>query len=127
MHQHRLVNAITELGKHPGCGARAVAFDLIFSERSLYATLGESDDDRDLAERIAGKPVVQSVMFTYAPPDGSETPPDRKWPDGLLSQRDASVRNGAKLLSTHLFRCSLQRRQEERPPTEARARHPKDR
>src|SRR5882672_8739483 len=68
-------------------GARAVAFDLIFSERSLYATLGESDDDRDLAERIAGKPVVQSVMFTYAPPDGSETPPDRKWPDGLLSDR----------------------------------------
>jgi adenylate cyclase len=68
-------------------GARAVAFDLIFSERSLYTALGESDDDRDFAERIAGKPIVQSVMFNYAAPDGSETPPDRAWPDGLLSDR----------------------------------------
>ena len=68
-------------------GARAVAFDLIFSEPSLYARLGESDDDRDFAERTAGKPVVQSVMFTTEPPDGSGTPPDRAWPDGLLSDR----------------------------------------
>ena len=26
-------------------------------------------------------------MLGYAPPDGSETPPDRKWPDGLLTDR----------------------------------------
>ena len=68
-------------------GARAVAFDLIFSEPSLYARLGESDDDREFADRTAGKPVVQSVMFTTEPPDGSGTPPDRAWPDGLLSDR----------------------------------------
>ena len=68
-------------------GARAVAFDLIFSERSIYSRMEVMPDDRDFADRTAGKPVVQSVMFTYAPPDGSETPPDRKWPDGLLSDR----------------------------------------
>jgi len=68
-------------------GARAVAFDLIFSEPSLYARLGESDDDRDFAAQTAGKPVVQSVMFTSEPPDGSGAPPDRTWPNGLQSDR----------------------------------------
>jgi adenylate cyclase len=68
-------------------GARAVAFDLLFSERSIYTKLGETPDDRDFAEKTAGKPVVQSIMLGYAPPDGSETPPDRAWPDGLLTDR----------------------------------------
>jgi adenylate cyclase len=68
-------------------GARAVAFDLIFSERSIYSRLEVMPDDRDFADRTAGKPVVQSVMFGYAVPDGSEGPPDRAWPDGLLSDR----------------------------------------
>ncbi|HEY2993691.1 MAG TPA: CHASE2 domain-containing protein [Methylomirabilota bacterium] len=68
-------------------GARAVAFDLIFSERSIYSRMDVMPDDRDFADRTAGKPVVQSVMFAYAPPDGSESPPDRTWPDGLLSDR----------------------------------------
>jgi adenylate cyclase len=68
-------------------GARAVAFDMIFSERSIYTRLEVADDDREFAARTAGKPVLQSVMFTREPPDGSGVPPDRAWPDGLLSDR----------------------------------------
>jgi adenylate cyclase len=68
-------------------GARAVAFDLIFSETSLYTRLGEDDDDREFARRIVGKPVLQSVMFSSEPPDGSQAPPDRAWPNGLISDR----------------------------------------
>ena len=68
-------------------GARAVAFDMILSERSIYTRIGYSDDDRDFAAATAGKPVVQSMMLTREPPDGSGIRPDRRWPDGLLSNR----------------------------------------
>ena len=68
-------------------GARAVAFDMIFSEQSIYTKLGEVEDDRALAAATAGKPVVQSVMFSREPLDSSGVQPDRAWPDGLLSDR----------------------------------------
>jgi len=68
-------------------GARAVAFDMILSERSIYTRLAVADDDRDFAAATAGKPVVQSLMLTREPPDGSGVPPDRRWPDGLLANR----------------------------------------
>jgi adenylate cyclase len=68
-------------------GARAVAFDMIFSERSLYTRLGQSEDDRDFARMTTGKPVVQAMMLSREPPDGSGVPPDRRWPDGLVSNR----------------------------------------
>jgi adenylate cyclase len=68
-------------------GARAVAFDMIFSEQSIYTALGFNDDDLQFAARTVGKPVVQSVMFAREPPDGSGVQPDRKWPDGLRTDR----------------------------------------
>jgi adenylate cyclase len=68
-------------------GARAVAFDMIFSERSIYTKLGEVEDDRALAAATAGKPVVQSVMFTREALDSAGVQPDRAWPDGLLADR----------------------------------------
>jgi adenylate cyclase len=68
-------------------GARAVAFDMIFSEPSIYTQQKIADDDREFAARTAGKPVVQALMFSRESPRGSDIPPDRKWPDGLRSDR----------------------------------------
>ncbi len=68
-------------------GARAVAFDLILSERSIYTRLEVADDDREFAAKTAGRPVVQSVMLAREPPDGSGAPPDRQWPAGLADNR----------------------------------------
>ena len=67
-------------------GARAVAFDMIFSEPSIYTRLAVVDDDRDFAAATAGRPVVQSVMLRREPPD-SDIPPDKRWPEGLLTNR----------------------------------------
>jgi adenylate cyclase len=71
-------------------GARAVAFDLVFSERSIYTQLEVADDDRVLAAATAGRPVVQSVMLTREALDGPGVHADRAWPAGLLG--DARVR-----------------------------------
>ncbi|HEU5196975.1 MAG TPA: CHASE2 domain-containing protein [Methylomirabilota bacterium] len=68
-------------------GARAVAFDMIFSERSIYSRLGVADDDRELAKAIAGKPVVQAVMLSDEVTAGPTAKADRAWPDGLLTDR----------------------------------------
>jgi len=68
-------------------GARAVAFDMILSERSIYTRLAVASDDDDFAAATKGKPVVQSIMLRREPPDGSGVPPDRRWPDGLVSNR----------------------------------------
>ncbi|HEV8614509.1 MAG TPA: adenylate/guanylate cyclase domain-containing protein [Methylomirabilota bacterium] len=46
-------------------GARAVAFDLVFSERSIYTQLGVADDDAALAEAARDRPVVQAVVLTH--------------------------------------------------------------
>jgi adenylate cyclase len=71
-------------------GARAVAFDLVFSERSIYTQLEVADDDRTLAAATAGRPVVQSVMLTREALEGPGLHADRAWPAGLLG--DARVR-----------------------------------
>jgi adenylate cyclase len=71
-------------------GARAIAFDLVFSERSIYTQLEVADDDRVLAAATSGRPVVQSVMLTREALEGSGLHADRAWPPGLLG--DARVR-----------------------------------
>jgi adenylate cyclase len=71
-------------------GARAVAFDLVFSERSIYTQLAVADDDDVLAAATAGRPVVQSVMLTREALQGPGLHADRAWPPGLLG--DARVR-----------------------------------
>ena len=68
-------------------GARAVAFDMIFSERSIYTRLGVADDDRELAKATAGKPVVQAMMLSDEVTTGPTAKADRVWPDGLLNDR----------------------------------------
>src|SRR5262245_14621054 len=45
-------------------GARAVAFDLVFSEQSIYTRLGLADDDAELAHAGMGRPVVHAAVFT---------------------------------------------------------------
>jgi adenylate cyclase len=64
-------------------GARAVAFDLVFSETSIYTKLGVADDDRELGAAAAGRPVVQPVVLTAEAPAAA----DRAWPSGLLDRR----------------------------------------
>ena len=66
-----------------GAGARAVAFDMIFSERSIYTQLGVTSDDDALARACAGKPVVQAAMMGRE--DGGLA--DTRWPDGLRDPR----------------------------------------
>jgi adenylate cyclase len=60
-------------------GARAVAFDLVFSETSIYTKLGVADDDRELGAAAEGRPVVQPVVLTAEAPAAA----DRAWPPGL--------------------------------------------
>ena len=71
-------------------GARAIALDLILSERSIYTQLGEADDDSALASATSGRPVVQAVMLTREAVDGPGGLADQGWPPGLLT--DARVR-----------------------------------
>ena len=71
-------------------GARAVAFDMIFSETSIYTQQDLANDDKALAAATAGRPVVQSVMLTQEALEGSGLHADRAWPAGLLG--DARVR-----------------------------------
>jgi adenylate cyclase len=68
-----------------GAGARAVAFDLLFSEQSIYTQLGVADDDEALAAAAAGRPVLHSTIFTR-----EEHAADTAWPAGL--RRDARLR-----------------------------------
>jgi adenylate cyclase len=65
-------------------GARAVVFDLVFSEPSVYTRGGFAEDDVAFAADTKGKRVVQSIMLTRE----SGTTPDRAWPPGL---RDAPL------------------------------------
>ncbi len=71
-------------------GARAIALDLILSERSIYTQLGVADDDSALASATTGRPVVQAVMLTREAIDGPGRLADPGWPPGLLT--DARVR-----------------------------------
>ena len=68
-------------------GARAVAFDLAFTEPSIYGQVGVTDDDSALAAATAGKPVVQSVMLTREDADPAKAVVDRGWPSGFPYDR----------------------------------------
>jgi adenylate cyclase len=86
-------------------GARAAAFDLLFSEKSIYTHLGVAEDDADLAAASAKRPVVQAVMFTREATGGQGGLADRAWPEALrdprrgrpLAARPALVFNKATL------------------------------
>ncbi|MBI1736194.1 MAG: adenylate/guanylate cyclase domain-containing protein [Candidatus Rokubacteria bacterium] len=60
-------------------GARAIAFDLVFSEPSIYTRLGVADDDRALAEAAAGGAVVHTAVLTRE----GDARADRAWPSAL--------------------------------------------
>ena len=70
-----------------GAGARVVAFDMLFSEQSIYTRNGWADDDRVLAAASAGKPVVQAIMVSGETATGPTAKADTTWPDGLLTDR----------------------------------------
>jgi adenylate cyclase len=60
-------------------GARAVAFDIVFSEASIYsAELGVADDDRALGKASRGTPVVHAVVLT-----DEAARPDESWAPGF--------------------------------------------
>jgi adenylate cyclase len=65
-------------------GARAVVFDFVFSERSIYTQVGVADDDTAFAEAAKGQRVVQSVVLTKEAGPAA----DRAWPPAL---RDAPL------------------------------------
>ncbi|MBI4593143.1 MAG: adenylate/guanylate cyclase domain-containing protein [Candidatus Rokubacteria bacterium] len=83
-------------------GARAIAFDVVFSERSIYTQLGVADDDAALARATAGRPVVHAAVLTRER-SGDPTTADRAWPEALQSAprrprgRAAGVSNKATL------------------------------
>jgi adenylate cyclase len=60
-------------------GARAVVFDYVFSEKSIYTRVGVADDDTAFAGASQGQPVVQSIMFTKE----ARANADRAWPPAL--------------------------------------------
>src|SRR5258706_1288568 len=60
-------------------GARAVVFDFLFSERSIYTQLGVAEDDTAFAEASSGQRVVQAIMLTH---ESSENA-DSAWALGL--------------------------------------------
>jgi adenylate cyclase len=60
-------------------GARAVVFDFVFSETSIYTREGVADDDSALATASQGQAVVQSIMLTKE----AATNADKAWPPAL--------------------------------------------
>ena len=60
-------------------GARAVVFDFVFSETSIYTRESITDDDMAFARASQGQPVVQSVMLTKE----ARAHADRAWPRAL--------------------------------------------
>jgi adenylate cyclase len=67
-------------------GARAVGFDLVFSEASVYTRLGLADDDAELGRAGIGQPVVHAAVFTREATDRPTSQADRGWPSGILNQ-----------------------------------------
>jgi adenylate cyclase len=63
-------------------GARVVAFDLLFSEVSIYTRRDAYDDDEQLARAGAGRPVIHAASFTQE--DAARA--DTRWPGGFLNQ-----------------------------------------
>ncbi|HYE93483.1 MAG TPA: CHASE2 domain-containing protein, partial [Terriglobales bacterium] len=72
-------------------GARAVVFDFVFSERSIYTQVGVADDDAAFADAASGQPVVQAIVLTRE----AGAVADRGWAPGLreaqLARRLPSV------------------------------------
>jgi adenylate cyclase len=60
-------------------GARAIVFDLVFSERSIYTQVGVADDDTAFAEAATGQRVVQSIVLSREAGPAA----DRAWAPGL--------------------------------------------
>ena len=60
-------------------GARAVVFDLVFSEQSIYTREAVVDDDAAFAEASQGQRVVQSLVLAHEAGPAA----DRAWPAGL--------------------------------------------
>ena len=71
-------------------GARAVGFDLVFSEPSAYTKLEVADDDMELGKAGLGHPVVHAAVFTREavgrPGEAAGRQPDQGWPTGILQQ-----------------------------------------
>ena len=71
-------------------GARAVGFDLVFSEQSVYTKLEVADDDVELGRASLGHPVVHAAVFTREavgrPGDAAGRQADQGWPTGILKQ-----------------------------------------
>jgi adenylate cyclase len=61
-------------------GARAVVFDFVFSEKSIYTKHDVTDDDAQFAKASQGQPVVQSIMFTK---ESRAKDADPAWPPAL--------------------------------------------
>jgi adenylate cyclase len=60
-------------------GARAIVFDFVFSEKSIYTTHEITDDDAQFARASQDHPVVQSIVLTKEPLAFA----DRAWPPAL--------------------------------------------
>ncbi|HEV8143932.1 MAG TPA: adenylate/guanylate cyclase domain-containing protein [Methylomirabilota bacterium] len=60
-------------------GARAIVFDFVFSEKSIYTKHDITDDDAQFARASQGHPVVQSIVLTKEPLAFA----DRAWPPAL--------------------------------------------
>jgi adenylate cyclase len=63
-------------------GARAIVFDFVFSERSIYTKVGVAEDDVAFAEASKDSRVVQAIMLTRETAAGS-TGADRAWAPAL--------------------------------------------
>jgi len=66
-------------------GARAIAFDMMFSEPSPLAK--DYDDDRTFAAATAGRPVLEAAMFTRERVGGETVTADQAWPTGFPYDR----------------------------------------
>ena len=70
-------------------GARAVGFDLVFSEQSIYTKLEVAADDEELGSAGLGHPVVHAVVLTReveGRPGGAGRQADWSWPSGIVKQ-----------------------------------------
>jgi adenylate cyclase len=82
-------------------GARAIVFDFVFSEPSVYTRVERADDDTAFAEASQGQPVVQALMLTQE----SGPSADHTWAAGL---RDVPLmRPLAAAPATHFDKATL--------------------
>jgi adenylate cyclase len=77
-------------------GARAIVFDFVFSERSIYTQVGVADDDTAFADAARGQRVVQAVVLTREAGPAA----DRAWAPAL---RDAPLTRVLPAVSADRF------------------------